>query len=179
MPALRLETVQLTCHQGTWQFMSVALLSRLSKVVAIPDELESFFYVLLYYAIRYLRSNCLDVGNWIEDFFDSYTLQAGEYKCGSTKSTTMRSFEKGMLALDSTANLPVQLRFNSPMDDLLSTLLERFQAHYRVEAHEAMKRNAKKLQSSVNQLPLPSPQSPSPQVPKRVHALYFHSTATQ
>ncbi|EJF59451.1 hypothetical protein DICSQDRAFT_24536, partial [Dichomitus squalens LYAD-421 SS1] len=56
---------------GTWQFLSVAILSRL-KEVEICDELESFFYVILYYAVRYLRSNIGDgvIGTWIHTFFD-------------------------------------------------------------------------------------------------------------
>ncbi|TBU26657.1 hypothetical protein BD311DRAFT_601956, partial [Dichomitus squalens] len=56
---------------GTWQFLSVAMLSR-SKEVEICDELESFFYVILYYAVRYLRSNIDDgiIGEWIYTFFD-------------------------------------------------------------------------------------------------------------
>ncbi|KAI0631748.1 hypothetical protein C8Q77DRAFT_1272662, partial [Trametes polyzona] len=62
--ARRLERV------GTWQFMSVAVLCDMCKVVETSDELESFFYVLLYYSIRYLRSNCADVGAFIEHLFD-------------------------------------------------------------------------------------------------------------
>ncbi|TFK79782.1 hypothetical protein K466DRAFT_470959, partial [Polyporus arcularius HHB13444] len=42
---------------GTWQYMSVALLNRPQKAVEIPDDLESLFYVLLYHAVRYLKSN--------------------------------------------------------------------------------------------------------------------------
>ena len=58
--------------QGTWQYMSVALLNNPSKVVEIADDLEAHFYVLLYHAVRYLRSNCTNVPNWIEDFFDVF-----------------------------------------------------------------------------------------------------------
>ena len=134
--------------------MSVALLSRLSKVVSVSDELEAFFYVLLYYAIRYLHSNCPDVPNWIEDFFDSYTLEAGEYRCGSKKKEAMQF--TGTLALNSGS--PAQLlKFNSPMDGILSTLLERFHAHYRVEAHNAARLTAAQLRSSIKNLSIPSP----------------------
>ncbi|EIW52954.1 uncharacterized protein TRAVEDRAFT_88303, partial [Trametes versicolor FP-101664 SS1] len=57
---------------GTWQFMSAAALSDHSKIIGTPDELESFFYVLLYNSVRYLKSNCIDAGSFIEQFFDTY-----------------------------------------------------------------------------------------------------------
>ena len=50
--------------------------------VKIADDLEAHFYVLLYHAVRYLRSNCTNVPNWIEDFFDVFTIEDGQYKCG-------------------------------------------------------------------------------------------------
>ncbi|EJF59459.1 hypothetical protein DICSQDRAFT_17506, partial [Dichomitus squalens LYAD-421 SS1] len=40
-------------RMGTYQFMSVNLLTNITKPVEISDELESFFHVLVYYAIRY------------------------------------------------------------------------------------------------------------------------------
>ncbi|EJF59457.1 hypothetical protein DICSQDRAFT_108854, partial [Dichomitus squalens LYAD-421 SS1] len=40
-------------NQGTYQFMSVSLLTRITKPVEICDELESFFHVLVYYAVHY------------------------------------------------------------------------------------------------------------------------------
>ena len=52
--------------------MSVAMLTENSKVVEIADELESFYHVILYNAVRYLASNCTNAGAFIEDFFDTY-----------------------------------------------------------------------------------------------------------
>ncbi|KAL1942227.1 hypothetical protein VTO73DRAFT_6291 [Trametes versicolor] len=59
---------------GTWQYMSVAALEDHAKVIETSDELESFFHVLLYNAVRHLKSNCPDVGVFIEDFFDTHRL---------------------------------------------------------------------------------------------------------
>ncbi|KAG5650429.1 hypothetical protein H0H81_012290 [Sphagnurus paluster] len=39
---------------GTWQFMSSLLLMNKGKVHTIQDDMESFFYVMLYHCIRYL-----------------------------------------------------------------------------------------------------------------------------
>ncbi|EIW52973.1 uncharacterized protein TRAVEDRAFT_135109, partial [Trametes versicolor FP-101664 SS1] len=95
---LRHKSGQLRARQpertGTWQFMSVAVLSKNTKVVETSDELESFFHVLLYYAIRYTRSNCKDVGAFIEAFFDSYTVDDGKYECGTKKLNTMKGIMK-------------------------------------------------------------------------------------
>ncbi|KAI0365299.1 hypothetical protein BV20DRAFT_906689, partial [Pilatotrama ljubarskyi] len=57
---------------GTWQFLSVGMLGRKPKAPGIPDELESLLYVILYYAVRYLSSNCEDAAAFLEMFFDAH-----------------------------------------------------------------------------------------------------------
>ncbi|KAI0642696.1 hypothetical protein C8Q79DRAFT_1106035 [Trametes meyenii] len=76
---------------GTWQYMSASMLSEYGKLVDIPDELESFFHVLLYYSVRYLKSNLSDksVAHYIERFFEAYNLEDGRSTCGSLKQITM------------------------------------------------------------------------------------------
>ncbi|KAI8983168.1 hypothetical protein BD414DRAFT_508316 [Trametes punicea] len=140
---------------GTWQFMSAAVLSQHRKVIEIPDELESFFHVILYYAIRYLRSNCPDVGAFIEDFFDTYTVVNGAYKCGLKKSTTM----KGVAPLTVSTDGP-ELRFDSPLDAFLSKVLQWFKAHYTVQAYH--RSQAVPSVSSNQSLASSTPQQPRP-----------------
>lgn len=112
--------------------MSVAILTDIFKIVEIPDDLESFLYVLLYYAIRYLRSNCDDVGDWIEAFFDSYTLSRdGSYTCGEKKATTLKYF--GELRTGSS-----KLTFGEPMDELFDSLFQSFKAYYAVKLYDSM-----------------------------------------
>ncbi|KAI0327851.1 hypothetical protein GY45DRAFT_1307842 [Cubamyces sp. BRFM 1775] len=114
---------------GTLQFMSVAMLTENSKVVEIPDELESFFHVILYNAVRYLTSNCTNAGNFIEDFFDTYTECDGQLFCGEKKETALR--EKGRIMLSPTT----PLRFNSPLDGFIDTALKWFKARYAVYSY--------------------------------------------
>ncbi|EIW53024.1 uncharacterized protein TRAVEDRAFT_75206 [Trametes versicolor FP-101664 SS1] len=124
---------------GTWQYMSVATLNEHAKVVETSDELESFFHVILYYAVRYLVSNCSDAGNFIENFFESYSLVNKKYLCGKTKRSAMYS---GKLVLDDTDS---SLKFSSPLDWFLLRLLALFKAHYAVVQHkkkQAEKANA-------------------------------------
>ncbi|KAI0684177.1 hypothetical protein C8T65DRAFT_722537 [Cerioporus squamosus] len=114
---------------GTWQYMSVALLNRPTKAVEIPDDLESLFYVLLYHAVRYLKSNCTSVPNWLEDFFDVFSYHEGAYACGAKKE---KAIDSGELIVKT----GTQLQFNSPMDELLDRLLRAFQAYYAVKKYD-------------------------------------------
>ena len=117
--------------QGTWQFLSVALLSRL-KEVEICDELESFFYVILYYAVRYLYSNIDEelVGEWIHNFFDTcgFAGETSGYVRGQVKLNAIKTGEL-IVSEDET------LKFNSPMDGLIADLLDMFKAHHAVVVH--------------------------------------------
>ncbi|KAI0822877.1 hypothetical protein BC628DRAFT_621653 [Trametes gibbosa] len=45
---------------GTWQFLSMHALNAPEKPIAITDELESFFHVLLYVSVRFLPHNCTE-----------------------------------------------------------------------------------------------------------------------
>ncbi|KAI8974246.1 hypothetical protein BD414DRAFT_468440 [Trametes punicea] len=74
---------------GTWQFISVHSLDHPTTPMKTEDDLESFFHVFLYNGVRYMRNSYKDVPGFICDYFDSFTLKDGLYKCGSTKRTAM------------------------------------------------------------------------------------------
>ncbi|KAI0641672.1 hypothetical protein C8Q79DRAFT_1014100 [Trametes meyenii] len=145
---------------GTWQFMSVGTLSEHTKIIGPPDELESFFHVTLYYAIRYLRSNCVDVGGFIEDFFDSYTVTDKVYSCGTLKETVMA--EKGRLLRTCTSKDVI--RFSSaPLNDFFDSLLTWFKSHYAVQAYNdsLVKCSEKKVSSTCEAGDSDEPSVPS------------------
>lgn len=71
--------------------MSANSLSNPWRVIAVEDEMESFFHLLLFYAIRYLPHNCKDVGMFMEEYFDGFTKENGQYFCGLAKSRAMTS----------------------------------------------------------------------------------------
>ena len=114
---------------GTLQFMSVALLS-VSKSVEICDELEAFFYVLLYYAARYLQSNvdAFTLTNYLDAFFEQYTETKDGYKCGVTK---MQAIETGRLVIRE----GLELEFDGPIDNIIAILLQWFKAHHVVTSY--------------------------------------------
>ena len=150
--------------QGTWQYMSVALLRDPHKIVERADDLESFTHIIIYNAVRYLGSDCANVGDWIEDFFDSYCLDSnGMYTCGDLK----------LLTVTETAKLMAQgkeLRFKSPMDALLKSLLTSLKAYYAVKAYDT---KAKLLPESTPATTTPTTVAPSEPVLKLNEAAIF------
>ena len=107
--------------------MSVNLLNHINKPAKVPDELESFFHLLVYYAVRYLRSNCVNVSSWVDSYFHTYAGPEQMYTCGA-KSLTVEA--RGTLEIDSPVEGP--LIFNSPLDYALAAILESLRAHYKV-----------------------------------------------
>ncbi|KDQ59814.1 hypothetical protein JAAARDRAFT_153902, partial [Jaapia argillacea MUCL 33604] len=55
---------------GTWEFISASLLGHPTKSPTWQDDLESFFRVLLFFAVRFLRNDCPDVANFVRYFFN-------------------------------------------------------------------------------------------------------------
>lgn len=60
-------------------------------MIRIPDELESILYVLLYEALRYLPSNCVELAEFMASFFDDGHQRDLEYICGDKKLGTMQT----------------------------------------------------------------------------------------
>ncbi len=140
--------------------MSAAALSDHSKIIGTPDELESFFYVLLYNSVCYLKSNCIDAGSFIELFFDTYTVCKGKYQCGLKKKEAIHT---GELVEGEVGGKLRRIRFSSPLDKFFAQALEWFQAHYIVQAYRA--EHAPPPAPSTP--PQPSVTSPSIQSPRR------------
>ncbi|CAA7259376.1 unnamed protein product [Cyclocybe aegerita] len=60
-------------RSGTWQFMSVGLLEDPTKLHELPDDLESFVYIILYFTLRYLDHNRFDNLGMIMDYIFDYS----------------------------------------------------------------------------------------------------------
>ncbi|KAL7277814.1 hypothetical protein ACG7TL_008758 [Trametes sanguinea] len=84
---------------GTWQFLSVNVLSQPKAQVEFADELESFLHVMIYCAIRYLPHTCENVGEFMYNFFeDGVRKKDSEYTCGMLKHSVMTQVK--LLTLD-------------------------------------------------------------------------------
>ncbi|RDX51422.1 hypothetical protein OH76DRAFT_289018 [Lentinus brumalis] len=136
---------------GTWQYMSVALLSHLKANVEVCDEVESFFYVILYHAVRFLSSNFdeLTVANYIDEFFDQYGYANGQYICGEKKFSAITN---GKLAYTHIKLVFAAAGMNKVLEDLLSWI----QAHYSVLEYD------RTLQESTSESITTRSSSPSP-----------------
>ncbi|PIL33435.1 hypothetical protein GSI_04057 [Ganoderma sinense ZZ0214-1] len=102
---------------GTWQYMSAHALNDPYRKIVVQDELEAFFHVLLYYAIRFLPHNLAEnsVGKFLHDYFDAYTPgPLGHYTCGRAKIDAM---EHGVISLrtyhggEDAKNVALRFRF--------------------------------------------------------------------
>ncbi|KAI0719733.1 hypothetical protein C8T65DRAFT_826735 [Cerioporus squamosus] len=86
---------------GTWQFLSVNCLLNRRKIVDIPDDLESIFHVLLFFAVRFLPHNLEDehVGLFLSQYFDDYSEIDGGFICGPTKFAAVKGGEINLTLL--------------------------------------------------------------------------------
>ncbi|KAI0688167.1 hypothetical protein C8T65DRAFT_835052 [Cerioporus squamosus] len=126
---------------GTWQFMSAFLLNNPFAAISIPDEVEAFFHILLFYVIRFLPHNCPDVGQFVHDYFDGFQLGVGlgEYYCGQHKQMAVMSSRimlSGGMKLDiyRLSYIPIVNRSlkegRHPIALVFDALLKLFEARY-------------------------------------------------
>lgn len=156
--------------QGTFPYMSVLLLLNATKGSIVQDDLESFFHVMLYNAVRYLKSNCSDVQLFIKYYFDDAVPIDREYRVGVFKKAVMRL---GLVELPGGSD---NLEFyhdkpgeSHPINKIIRICLSWFKAYYKIhlphDSHEdthrsnpptlssfaamiAKKRNGQKVTSS-------------------------------
>ncbi|KAL7277962.1 hypothetical protein ACG7TL_007913 [Trametes sanguinea] len=133
------ETPRQPERTGTWQFMSVAYIrNHPRQPVSVADELESFFHVLLFYAVRLLRHNVQDVRFFLSEYFESFTVVDGVRRdCSTAKSTAMhtgavRPAGGGLLKFTGADTSVDHINLNN----LFSRLLRCFQARYAMLAWE-------------------------------------------
>ncbi|PIL33441.1 hypothetical protein GSI_04063 [Ganoderma sinense ZZ0214-1] len=78
---------------GTLQFSAARVLDNPSKMITATDEIECFFHVLIYYAVRFLHHNIPDesVGLFLQNYFDASAgmTSAGELNAPALKREAM------------------------------------------------------------------------------------------
>ncbi|KAI9066936.1 hypothetical protein FKP32DRAFT_319262 [Trametes sanguinea] len=123
---------------GTWQFMSVAYIRyHPFRPVSVADELESFFHVLLFYAIRLLHHNVPNARFFVATYFDSYSPRDdGTWNASNVKWIAMHG---GMIEMSGTGSLLFyrdkslsKSARHKPLNALISNLLRCFKARYAV-----------------------------------------------
>ncbi|PIL32428.1 hypothetical protein GSI_05130 [Ganoderma sinense ZZ0214-1] len=155
---------------GTWYYMSVYSLTYPGHPVCIADELESFFHVLLYLAVRFLWTNFSNAGAFVDSYFDAFELDNDDRAiCGLLKEKIIQSGslmwnkrrihflaepprkDHTLQQQDASDSDSEQL---SPLDGVLVKLLAYFKARYAVldyerQAFEGQPRPLPSLESMI------------------------------
>ncbi|KAJ8462770.1 hypothetical protein ONZ51_g10695 [Trametes cubensis] len=117
--------------------MSVAHVERPKRPVVVADDLESFFHVVLYQAIRYLRHSYRDrVTEFIISYFDTFQqTQSGGRMCSQHKVqfVTKGDFSNARKTL---VFYKAKVRVNdpSPINDFLQEWVSMFVERYKALA---------------------------------------------
>jgi hypothetical protein len=121
-----------TCAQGTWQFISISrLLDPSTRPHEVLDDLESFFWVLLYQVVKCRNSKGLGLEEQMRNVFDQHTEMDhnGIVTGGKGKLFCLRD---GELNLSVVYNL-----VKTPCRDIIEDLRTLFHDFYlHIPAHE-------------------------------------------
>ena len=119
--------------------MSLRYLRDPTLPILVPDELESFFNVLLYNAVRFLLHNIDDTPGFVHDYFDNASVGIN-YSQGPPKAKDIFiswGYFKVSCGYDLRFHMPPNTAGVHPMNGLLAELIKLFCARYRVLQWEA------------------------------------------
>lgn len=126
--------------------MSVAsVTSQWTVPVAVADELESFFHVMLFYAVQYLPHTIRNVTGFIAEYFDICEEdEDGNCFCSPVKENAMKHqqilFAHTYLVFTRTTG-----ERGNPINSLIKALLKLFEARYKVIEHNKSLEDIAKL----------------------------------
>ncbi|KAL4257725.1 hypothetical protein AB1N83_010936 [Pleurotus pulmonarius] len=104
---------------GTWAFMSIDLLMGAKRPHRISDDLESFFWVVLYYSLLFLPHNKVDkLHGIITGVFEQYTYYS-EAEGGTGKYFMVMKGE----CIGDDAPRPLEFTANEPLTDFVWNIL--------------------------------------------------------
>ncbi|KAI0740010.1 hypothetical protein C8Q76DRAFT_820744 [Earliella scabrosa] len=146
---------------GTWSYMSVAALLDLYHATTITDEIESFFNVVLYNAIRYLPHN---VDSYVDDFIKSYFTDSRPLKGIRVCSSVKEGFVRGGLLTHAGHNIVFE---SKPLTAILQQLLTYISARYAILAYEAERQDSQTTElSNAAASPPGEPLTETPDLPE-------------
>lgn len=103
-----------------------------TRAVQPSDDIESIFHVLLYQAMRFMGSNCLDtdVCAWMTAFFDDSSPNGGTMLRGQMKNKYM-AMTSGLLEVRDKDGMRIRLEFNNRyLDILLEIMMKHYKRYY-------------------------------------------------
>lgn len=139
--------------------MSVAYVnSQWTQPISVADALESFFHVMIFFAIRFLPHTFSSPTKFVEQYFDTFWDLGNDVReCSLWKITAMRNgvFESGTEELEF---LKTDRRQGNPFNAFIGEILEPFKARYAILKYES--RLAKQLLRSTANPPDSAAEAP-------------------
>ncbi|KAI0696568.1 hypothetical protein C8T65DRAFT_832766, partial [Cerioporus squamosus] len=134
IPESRVSKRQMT--RRTWEFVSYKYCSDPRIGLSIGGDLESFFYVLLHFAVWFLRSNVEDRDHFLQEFCSVYTMPRShpgttfisEHKTSTLYNGVLTTGARSCILLVFYADSGERAR--TPLNGLLNNLLWLFHASF-------------------------------------------------
>ncbi|PIL32417.1 hypothetical protein GSI_05119 [Ganoderma sinense ZZ0214-1] len=180
---------------GTWYYMSVNSLKYPGLPLSIADELESFLHVIIYLAVRFLRTRSLNVWDFVDNYFEDFRVSdKGRTTCGYLKQNIIQTgsfaWSDGPIRFvaaspsseDRGAQREDHSEVLSPINELIHDYLAFFKARYAVLDYEMQvaaeeQKPIPSLESVINAAA--SSSSSSAAADARAARMKFHAAALQ
>ncbi|PPQ92796.1 hypothetical protein CVT25_003907 [Psilocybe cyanescens] len=113
-------------RSGTWQFMSIGLLTNPAKIHHVQDDMESFFWLVLYHILRYMKHDKVTELEVIMDaIFDQFTKAP---KTGALETGGVGKL--GLLAMGTYIGSDFEVAGNQPLTDFYDSGRKIWKAWY-------------------------------------------------
>ncbi|CDO76373.1 hypothetical protein BN946_scf185011.g37 [Trametes cinnabarina] len=143
---------------GTWQFMSVAYVQNHPRwAVSVADELESFFHVMLFYAVRLFHHNVENVASFVFDYYEFFSTRADARRQSSPAK--IAAMTNGVIRTGAHDILKFTYANGKPhreLNNVFKVLLRYFKARYEILYWEQEQRQEAFLAAQNDEEP-PSP----------------------
>ncbi|KAF4579735.1 hypothetical protein EYR36_001554 [Pleurotus pulmonarius] len=147
---------------GTWAFMSIDLLSGTKCLHKVSDDMESFFWVVLYYSLLYLPHNKAgELSEIIPAVFEQYTYST-QAKGGDGKIAVVASGKY----IGAKGNPRLEFTLSKPLTEFVKAML----SCMRVWGSSEMNASDAADQSTIFSSTAP----PIPEIPERTHKDVIH-----
>ncbi|KAF4579716.1 hypothetical protein EYR36_001535 [Pleurotus pulmonarius] len=150
---------------GTWAFMSIKLLSGKQCLHTVSDDMESFFWVVLYYSLLYLPHNKVtELSEIIPAVFEQYTYST-QAKGGDGKTAVVS--EGKYIGKESSDDPALEFTSCRPLTEFINAILCCMESW---KALELSVSSAARAQATIFGSAAPPPL----QIPERTHKEVIH-----
>lgn len=115
--------------------MSVAYVdSQWTQPVSVADELESFFHVMLFYAVRFLPHNLRNTTQFVTHYFDTFQTDLLDPRYRQCSTTKRAAVMDGIIRADvgTIVFWKLDRKTKNPINRLISHLIDVFKARYAI-----------------------------------------------